>query len=82
MFFISLVENNQLICGFLVKNNAMQADDYERKINYDWPKQAPVEVGVDINAYTYEFIKSQASHVPWTVNLQNTPSFTFINLYD
>ena len=37
LFFKILVKNNQLLCGFLVKNNAMRADDYERKINYDWP---------------------------------------------
>ena len=37
MFFIILFENNQLLCGFLVKSNTMRADDYERKINYDWP---------------------------------------------
>ena len=37
LFFKILVENNQLLCGFLVKNNAMRADNYERKVNYDWP---------------------------------------------
>ena len=35
-----------------------------------------------INAFTYDFIKFQASHLPWSDTLQNTPAFSFIQLYD
>ena len=34
------------------------------------------------NAYTYDFVKFQASHLPWSASLQNTPAFSFIQLYD
>ena len=34
------------------------------------------------NAYTSDFVKFQASHLPWSASLQNTPAFSFIQLYD
>ena len=35
-----------------------------------------------INAYTYDFVKFQTCHLPWSASLQNTPPFSFIQLYD
>ena len=38
LFFLHSWSNNQLSCGILRKIFMMQAGDYERIINYDWPK--------------------------------------------
>ena len=35
-----------------------------------------------INGYTYDFVKFQACQLPWSASLQNSPSFSFIQLYD
>ena len=44
--------------------------------------QASVDNGIDINAYTYDFIKNQAIDLPWTTDLSDSPSFSFVQLYD
>ena len=43
-FFLHLWSYNQLSCGILRKIFAMRAGDYERIINYDWPKNIILNV--------------------------------------
>ena len=38
----SKIWNNQLSCRFFRKNNTMRVGDYERKLNYDWPKVSTI----------------------------------------
>ena len=43
---------------------------------------APVDADVDMNAFTYSFIRNEANVLPWSKDLKNTPAFTFVQLYD